>query len=157
MSVWSKSRTMAQGAIGIGSTVSQAAQTYSYTAQAARDTGSSPGEARKAGAWEAFKTVMTGPQAGGPRAAGDRIYSDHQRGQQFADARNDGADNLSAPSGGTNQAEQAKTSSQGSGTAVSDAGVADAKDAADMYGSSSNDDEYWGSYASDRKNGGNKA
>jgi hypothetical protein len=161
MSVWSKSRTMAQGAMGIGSTVSQAAQAYSHTAQAAKDTGSSPGEARKAGAWEAFKTVMTGPQAGGPRAAGDRIYSDHQRAAQFADARNSGADNLSAPPGGTNQtnqADQGKTSSQVSGAAAVGVTIAEAKDAEGMYSSSSGDDEYWGSYASDRKKeGGNKA
>jgi hypothetical protein len=152
------SRTMARGAMGAASTVSQAAQAYMYTAQAAKDTGSSPGEARKAGAWEAFKTVMTGPQAGGPRAAGDRIYSDHQRAAQFADARNSGADNLSAPSGGTNQASQTKTSGQVSGTATGGVTIAGAKDAADMYNPPSND-EFWGSYASDRKKteGGNKA
>jgi type IV secretory pathway TrbL component len=154
------SRTMTGGIIGGVSTVSQAAQAYQYTAQASRDTGSSPGEARKAGAWDAFKTVMTGPQAGSPRAAGERIYSDHQRAAQFADARNSGADNLSAPSGTTqtNQADQAKTSSQVSGAAAPGVTIAGAKEAADMYGPSFNDDGYWGSYASDRKKeGGNKA
>jgi type IV secretory pathway TrbL component len=96
--IWQTSRTGAQGAIGAASTVSQAAQAYQHTAQAARDTGSTPGEARKAGALEAFKTVMAGPQAGGARAAGDKIYSDHQRGQQYADARNNGAaDAFSSP------------------------------------------------------------
>jgi hypothetical protein len=34
---------------------------------------------------------MTGPQPGGPRAAGERIYADHQRAAQFADVRNSGA------------------------------------------------------------------
>jgi len=158
MTVVNTSRTAAQKMIGGASIVSQAAQTYSYTAQAARDAGSSPGEARKAGAWEAFKTVMTGPQAGGPRAAGDRIYADHQRASQFADARNDGADNLSAPSG-TNQGNQGKASTaQVSGTAAG-VTIAGAKEAADIYGSASNNEEFWGSYASDKKKteGGNKA
>jgi hypothetical protein len=90
------------------------------------------------------------------------MYSDHQRASQFADTRNSGADNLSAPSGGKNQANQAdqeKTSSQVSGSAMPGVTIADAKDAADMYGTSSSGDEYWGSYASDRKKteGGNKA
>jgi hypothetical protein len=86
------SRMAAQKMIGGASVVSQAAQTYQYTEKAARDTGSSPGDSRKAGAWEAFKTVMTGSQPGGPRAAGERIYADHQRAAQFADVRNSGAD-----------------------------------------------------------------
>jgi type IV secretory pathway TrbL component len=148
------SRTAARGIIGGVSTVSQAAQTYLYTAQAAKDTGSTTGEARKAGAWEAFKTVMTGPQAGGPRAAGERIYSDNQRSAQFADARNSGADNLSAPSG-TNQGK-AETS-QVSGMVAAGVTIAGAKEAADIYGSPSNSDGFWGSYASDRKKEGNKA
>jgi hypothetical protein len=151
------SRTAARGIMGGVSTVSQAAQIDLYTAQAAKDTGSTTGEARKAGAWEAFKTVMTGPQAGGPRTAGERIYSDHQRAAQFADARNSGADNLSAPSG-TNQGDQVKTSTtQGSGTAAAGVTIAGAKEAADIYGSPSNSDDFWGSYASDRKKEGNKA
>ena len=158
MSVWSKSRTVAQGAVGAASTVSQAAQAYSYTAQAARDTGSSPGEARKAGAWEAFKTIMTGPQAGGPRAAGDRIYSDNQRSAQFADARNSGADNLSAPSVANQGNHEKASTTQVSGATTGDVTIAGAKEAADIYSSSSsNDDEFWGSYASDRKKEENKA
>jgi type IV secretory pathway TrbL component len=151
------SRTAARGIIGGVSTVSQAAQTYLYTSQAAKDTGSTTGEARKAGAWEAFKTVMTGPQAGGPRAAGERIYSDHQRSTQFADVRSGGADNLSAPSG-TNQGNQGKASTtQVSGTAATGVTIAGAKEAADIYGSPSDNDDFWGSYASDRKKEGNKA
>jgi type IV secretory pathway TrbL component len=102
MSVVNTSRTLAQGMIGAGSTVSQAAQAYQHTSQAARDTGSSPSGARSAGAWEAFKTVMTGPQAGGPRAEGDKMYSDFQRASQFADARGSSntLNNLSAPASG---------------------------------------------------------
>ena len=148
------SRTAARGIMGGVSAVSQAAQTYLYTSQAAKDTGSTTGEARKAGAWEAFKTVMTGAQAGGPRAAGERIYSDNQRAAQFADSRNSGADNLSAPSG----ANQGKTSTtQVSGTATTGVTIAGAKEAADIYGSPPNSDDFWGSYASDRKKEGNKA
>jgi type IV secretory pathway TrbL component len=154
-SVAGASRTMARGAMGAVNTVSQAAQTYLYTAQASRDTGSTPSQARAAGAWEAFKTVMAGPQAGGERAAGERIYSDSQRSAQFADARNSGADNLSAPSG-TNQANQAKTSAQVSGTAASGITIAGAKEAADIYGPASGNDDFWGSYASDRKKEGGK-
>jgi hypothetical protein len=98
MSVFNTSRMAAHGVMGAASTVSQAAQALSYTSQAARDTGSSPGEARRAGAWEAFKTVMTGPQPGGSRAAGDRMYSDDQRAAQYAGARNGGnANALGSP------------------------------------------------------------
>jgi type IV secretory pathway TrbL component len=99
MTVVNMSGTAAQKMIGGASVVSQAAQTYQYTSQAAKDTGSTPGEAKRAGAWEAFKTVMTGSQPGGPRAAGDRMYADHQRGTQFADARSAGSDRntLGAP------------------------------------------------------------
>ena len=99
MTVVNTSRMAAQKMIGGASLVSQAAQTYAYTSQAAKDTGSTPGEAKRAGAWEAFKTVMTGSQPGGPRAAGDRIYADHQRSAQFADVRNSGSDRntLGAP------------------------------------------------------------
>jgi hypothetical protein len=92
MTVLNTSRTAAQKMIGGASVVTQAAQTYMYTSQAAKDTGSTPGEARKAGAAEALKTIATGSQPGGPRAAGERIYADHQRGQQFADVRNSSAD-----------------------------------------------------------------
>jgi hypothetical protein len=47
--VISTSRMMAQKMIGGASVVSQAAQTYQYTSQAARDTGSTVGQARVAG------------------------------------------------------------------------------------------------------------
>jgi hypothetical protein len=90
-------RTIAQTAIGAGSAVSQSARTYAYTSQASLDTGSTPSEARAAGAREALKTIMTGPQAGGPHAAGDRIYSNFQRGAQFADSRESSSNNLSSP------------------------------------------------------------
>jgi hypothetical protein len=63
MTVVNSSRTMARGVIGASNTVSQAAQAFMYTSQAARDTGSTHSESRKAGALEAFKTVMKGPQA----------------------------------------------------------------------------------------------
>ena len=95
----STSRTMAQKAMSGASTVSQAMQSFQYTRQAARDTGSTPEEAKKAGAMEAFKTVMTGSRPGGSRSAGERMYSDHQRGQQFADVRNspNSPDTMAAP------------------------------------------------------------
>jgi type IV secretory pathway TrbL component len=102
MTVFNTSRMAAQKMIGGASMVSQAAQTYKYTSQAAKDTGSTPGEAKRAGAWEAFKTVMTGPQPGGPRAAGDRMYADHQRESQYADARSGGANAMSAPNAANN-------------------------------------------------------
>jgi type IV secretory pathway TrbL component len=97
--VVSVSRTAAQKVMGGASVVSQAAQTYQYTSQAARDTGSSPSGARSAGAAEALKTVAAGTQSGGPRAAGERSYSDYQRGQQFADVRSSGVgrDTLGVP------------------------------------------------------------
>jgi hypothetical protein len=123
--IWQKSRTGAQGAIGAAYTVSQAAQAYQHTAQAARDTGSTPGEARKAGAWEAFKTVMTGPQAGGAQAAGDKIYSDYQRGQQYADARsseNNGADAFSSPPTAVGTAESGFGSGSASPSSSSSSG-----------------------------------
>jgi type IV secretory pathway TrbL component len=99
MTVVNTSRTAAQKVMGGASVVSQAAQTYQYTSQAARDTGSSPGEAKSAGAAEALKTVAAGTQPGGPRAAGERSSSDYQRGQQFADVRNSGTgrDTLGVP------------------------------------------------------------
>ena len=81
------------------STVMQAAQTYQYTSQAARDTGSTPEQARTAGFKEAFKTIAAGSQHGGHRAAGEQIYTDHQRAAQFADVRAAGtnANTISAP------------------------------------------------------------
>lgn len=96
------SRSMGQKLIGGASVVSQAAQTYQHTSLAARDTGSTPGESKVAGAKEAVSTVMNGSQAGGPRAAGERIYSDQQRGQQFADVRAGASTNMmSQPASGS--------------------------------------------------------
>jgi type IV secretory pathway TrbL component len=197
MTVLNTSRTAAQKMIGGASVVSQSAQTYMYTSQAAKDTGSTSGEAKKAGAWEAFKTVMTGSQPGGLRAAGDRMYSDHQRGTQFADARSGSANAMSAPDAGsgTNTAgvsgapvsakgaanapaesnpspaspttasgavhsagpyvspvsSQARVSSGNVTIANSRPSAGSAKEAQDLYSSS---DLEWGSYASDKKKGG---
>jgi type IV secretory pathway TrbL component len=150
--VWQMSRSTAQNVISGASNVSQAAQTYQYTAQAAKDTGSTAGEARKAGALEAFKTVMTGPQAGGPRAAGERIYSDNQRAQQFGDVRNSGtnANTIAAPSGQNNTAAPVSGIAS-AGVTIASSRPAEAKAASDIYGSSSDGDSSWGSYASDRK------
>ncbi|MDR1508702.1 MAG: type IV secretion system protein [Synergistaceae bacterium] len=98
MTIVNTSGMAARKMIGGASVVSQAAQTYAYTSKAALDTGSTQSEAKRAGAWEAFKTVMTGPQPGGPRAAGDRMYADAQRTNQYADVRNGGDSNsLSSP------------------------------------------------------------
>jgi type IV secretory pathway TrbL component len=98
MGVVGTSRTAAHGVMGAASAVTQAAQTYMYTSQAAKDTGSTPGEANRAGAWEAFKTITTGSQPGGPRAAGDRMYSDDQKAAQYAGVRNSGnANSLDSP------------------------------------------------------------
>ena len=112
MTVVNTSRTAAQKMIGGASLVSQAAQTYMYTSQASRDTGSTPGEARKSGAVEALKTITTGSQPGGPRAAGERIYADHQRGQQFADVRNSGSDRNTMGVPPASQSPQNSQSSQ---------------------------------------------
>jgi hypothetical protein len=123
MAVVNTSRMAAQKVIGGAYVVSQAAQTYQYTSQAARDTGSPSGEAKKAGAWEAFKTVMTGPQAGGPRAAGERIYADHQRGTQFADARNSssGRNTMGVPPASQSPQDSQKTDAAAASTAAADA------------------------------------
>jgi hypothetical protein len=116
MTVINSSRAAAQGIMGAAGTVTQAAQAYSYTAQAAGDTGSSPGEARRAGAWEAFKTVMAGPQPGGHRAEGDRAYSDYQRGQQFSDVRNSSNSNsLGSPAAASAARAVAASNLAGSG------------------------------------------
>ena len=98
--VISTSHMAAQKIKGGASTVAQAAQTFQYTVQAAKDTGATQGVAKIAGAMEAFKTVMGGPRAGGARAAGDRMYADNQRAAQFADVRSAGANanTISAPS-----------------------------------------------------------
>ncbi|MDL2264475.1 type IV secretion system protein [Synergistaceae bacterium OttesenSCG-928-I11] len=107
--VVNSSWSMAQKMIGGASVVSQAAQTYQHTSQAARDTGSTPNEAKAAGAKEAVATVMTGPQVGGSRAAGERIYSDHQRGQQFADVRAGASSNMmSQPASSSTRKDEKK-------------------------------------------------
>jgi hypothetical protein len=181
MTVLNTSRTTAQKMIGGASVVSQAAQTYMYTSQAAKDTGSTSGEAKRAGAWEVFKTVMTGPQPGGPRAEGDRMYADHQRGTQFADVRNTGNANntLGVPPTAQNpqKADAAGASAAASGAAHG-AGPYQTPSTDSIFGSSANparnlasgnvtiagsaeakaaNDIYgssggsWGSFASDRK------
>jgi type IV secretory pathway TrbL component len=128
--VWQMSRSGAQSVINTASVVSQAAQTYQHTSQASRDTGSSPNEARTAGAKEAIKTLMTGTQPGGPRAAGERIYSDYQRGQQFADVRN---------AGGTSNTMASPASSATVAAATAAAALeATAK-------ATNTDSDYWGS------------
>jgi type IV secretory pathway TrbL component len=97
--VTNTSQFAARKLMGGSSTVMQAAQAYQHTSQAARDTGSTPGEAKAAGAKEAFATIMTGPQPGGPRGAGERIYSDSQRANQYGDVRSGtNANTISAPS-----------------------------------------------------------
>ena len=126
------------------STVTQATQAYQYTAQAARDTGSTSGQARNAGAMEALKTVLTGPQPGGPRSAGERIYADHQRAAQFADVREGAnANTISAPSRGT---FGENVTIAGSYAAASNVGTSRETSASDS----------WGSFASDRKKNGEK-
>lgn len=104
--VISTSRTMAQKIMGGSSVVSQAAQTYQHTSQAARDTGSTVGQARAAGAKEALSTVMTGSSSGGAQAAGERIYSDNQRASQFADVRSAGSANSMSPPAGKKGGEK---------------------------------------------------
>ncbi|MDR2522999.1 MAG: type IV secretion system protein [Synergistaceae bacterium] len=84
--VASTSRTAAQTAMKGVSVLQQALQSFQHTQQAAKDTGSTPGQARTAGAAEALKTVMAGPRPGGPRAAGEQIYSDHARAREFGRA-----------------------------------------------------------------------
>jgi hypothetical protein len=182
MTVVNTSRMAAQKVIGGASLVSQAAQTYMYTSQAAKDTGSTPGEARKAGAAEALKTITMGSQPGGPRAAGERIYADHQRGQQFADVRNSGAERNTMgvpPDSQSSQKTDATTASAATNTAHG-AGPYQTPSSDSIFGPSANpsraaaggnvtiagsaeakaaNDAYgsstegsWGSFASDRKN-----
>lgn len=135
------SRMTAQKIMGGASVVSQAAQTYQYTSQAARDTGSTVGQARASGAREALSTLMTGPKAGGPRAAGERIYSDHQRASQFVDVRNGASNSMSPPTGGMGNVVTIANSRQDSGTA---------RAAQEMYGAGQ---DSWGTYASDKTGG----
>jgi hypothetical protein len=180
MTVVNTSRTAAQKVIGGASLVSQAAQTYQYTSQAVRDTGSSPGESRKAGVVEAIKTIAMGSQPGGPRAAGDRMYADHQRGAQFSDVRNSGAERntLGAPPASQNSQNSPKTDSAAANAAqdmephktpstdsIFGSAAGSARTAASgnvtIAGSaeaktandaySSSSDVSWGSFASDRK------
>jgi hypothetical protein len=131
MTVVNTSRMGAQKVIGGASVVSQAAQTYQYTSQAARDTGSTPGEARSAGVKEALKTIATGAQPGGPRAAGERIYADHQRGTQFAAARNSSSDRNTL---GVPPASQSPPNSQNSQKADAAAASATASNTAQGMG-----------------------
>ncbi|GHV44838.1 hypothetical protein FACS1894204_02650 [Synergistales bacterium] len=170
------SRTGAQSVMGATSVVSQAAQTYQYTSQASRDTGNTQGTAKAAGAKEALATVMTGSQQVGPRGAGERIYSDHQRSSQFADVRsaNSGANTMSTPSAASSAASSvtsgtatnnATTSAMTAATVAGNvtiagsraaAGTGNAKAAQEAY-SAPNASESWGSYASDKnKKGGIK-
>jgi hypothetical protein len=179
--VVSTSRMAAQKFIGGASVVSQAAQTYQYTAQAARDTGSAD-SAKAVGAKEAAATVMTGAQPGGPRGAGERIYSDYQRGQQFADVRNAGgqasntmaapvqantavvADStaavsaaaLSAAATGANHDPYTMPSSQINQEAgMGNVSIAGSTSSASSVSESSGADS-WGSFASDKKKGERK-
>jgi type IV secretory pathway TrbL component len=138
-------RFAAQKVIGGTSAVIQAAQAYQYTSQAARDTGSTSGEARAARAKEAFKTLMTGPRAGGPHAAGDRIYSDAQRGQQYADVRTN-ADTISAPSSQAGAEHSTDTGTSDGFVTIAGTKTANANEAAN-----SDDSDSWGTFASDRK------
>ena len=150
--VISTSHMAAQKITGGASTVTQAAQTYQYTSQAARDTGSTPGQAKAAGAMEAFKTVMTGPQPGGPRAAGDRIYADSQKANQFADVRAGGAsaNTISAPSQTGPKTSTSQTTPEGNVT------IAGSYAAATAANATKNVPDSWGSFASDRKKNGEK-
>jgi type IV secretory pathway TrbL component len=147
------SRTMAQSLIGGTSTVTQAAQTYQYTAQAAKDTGSTSGAAKAVGAKEAFSTVMTGSRPGGPRAAGERIYTDNQRAQQFADVRNSSANSVSAPLTRSG-AESGKGVPGGNVTiAGSNAAASTARESYESAKEARTPDSWdsWGVFASDRK------
>ena len=83
MTVYSMSRTLAHGTTSSVSAVSQAAQAYQHTTQAAKDTGASPTQSRAAGAWDAVKTVFAGSSHGSPRSSGEQIYSDYHRAQEF--------------------------------------------------------------------------
>jgi type IV secretory pathway TrbL component len=144
--VWQMSRTAAQSVIGGAHVVSQAAQSYQYTSQAAKDTGSTPSDAKAAGAKEAVSTVLTGTQPGGSRGAGERIYSDYQRGQQFADVRNSAgsvSNTMAAPA----SASVAAATAMGNVTIADSAKSSASSTAAAPTGSS----DSWGSFASDRK------
>ena len=83
MTVYSMSRSLAHGTTSSVSAVSQAAQAYQHTTQAAKDTGTSNTQSRAAGAWDAVKTVFAGASHGSPRSSGEQIYSDYHRSQEF--------------------------------------------------------------------------
>ncbi len=156
--VISTSRMMAQKMIGGASVVSQAAQTYQYTSQAARDTGSTVGQARVAGAKEAVSTVMNGSKAGGSRTAGERIYSDQRTASQFADVRSgSGANTMSAPSGNGVASAAGTGGVTIAGSSSSNLSAGNAKEAQDTYDSSAKtSSDSWGSYASDKNKEGQK-
>ena len=141
------------------SAVMQAAQTYQYTSQAARDTGSAPGQARTAGFTEAFKTIAAGPRSGGPRAAGDQMYADHQRAGQFADVRAGGANanTISAPPRAGSQTSTNRGTSDGNVTiAGSYSAASEARNMSKGMSRGTGAQDSWGSFASDRKNSGEK-
>ena len=143
--VINSSRTMAQKAIHAASAVNQAQQAYQHTFQAARDTGSSASEARSAGAKEAAALLMTGAPVGGPRAEGERIYSDNQRGTQFADVRAANQSGLTPNTMNRPEATRSETVGKTDGFVT----FGDSKSTQ----SASPSDTSWGFFASDRKKG----
>ena len=153
--VWQMSRAGAQSVIGGASVVSQAMQTYQHTAQASRDTGSTPSEAKTAGAKEAIATVMTGTQPGGPRAAGERIYSDYQRGQQFADVRNAGTVNTMYSPNSSSVAATATVAAAVSAAANAESSTQSSNPGTEPYAYPKSENmDSWGSFASDKKKEG---
>jgi len=135
------------------SNVMQSAQAFQYTSQAARDTGSASGQARTTGFMEAFKTVMTGPQSGGPRAAGEQIYADHQRAAQFADVRAGGANanTISAPSRTGAEASARRGTLDGSVTIAGSHSAASEAHNMNRANKETSVSDSWGTFASDRK------
>lgn len=148
--VISTSRMMAQKMIGGASVVSQAAQTYQYTSQAARDTGSRRGQRELP--CEAVSTVMNGSKAGGSRTAGERIYSDQRTASQFADVRSgSGANTMSAPSGNGVASAAGTGGVTIAGSSSSNLSAGNAKEAQDTYDSSAKtSSDSCDSYASDK-------
>jgi type IV secretory pathway TrbL component len=151
--VWQMSRAGTQSVINTTSVVSQAAQTYRYTSQASRDTGSTPSEARVAGVKEAIKTLTTGTQTGGPRGAGERIYGDFQRGQQFADVRNSsGAANTGAANTMASPTLSTPATVAAATAVVLESAAANPNPGSESYASpNSGNTDSWGSFASDPK------
>jgi hypothetical protein len=156
---------MAAQTIRAGATnVMQAAQTFQYTSQAARDTGSSPEQAKTAGFMDAAKTVTAGSRPGGPRAAGEQMYTDHQRAAQFADVRGGGtnANTISAPSrtgadtSTSRGISRESTANAGSFAAANEArGMNSGTGVYDSWASYASEGrrttDSWGTFASDRK------